>query len=308
VPVEGWFVAAVALKRAAGGPLGAFRGRRGGTVRVSKTGVVKATPTTGGGHVHAGLDTRRSEDYASGDEVLPDGEPAVGLGHGPGVPPTDPDAFAGSRELFEGLCGWLGGSEAVALTHGELEQRLTDESRELFCRIFQDHLELRSQREQRIESVLDSEGVRHANLESGHVRSLQSVFGELRVSRIAYRARGQRNLCPVDADLNLPAERHSHGLRRWAAVECARGSYEDACEAIEPGQKGRETLARAPQHRVSATLGWRYAGATRSSRRCCSVLPGLLKMRASPGWANTLRLDLSRVRGRHAGRAHPIAH
>lgn len=66
--------------------------------------------------MHAGFDTRRSEDYASGDEVLPGGEPAVELGHGPGVPPTDPDAFAGSRELFEGLCGWLGGSEAVALT------------------------------------------------------------------------------------------------------------------------------------------------------------------------------------------------
>lgn len=119
--------------------------------------------------------------------------------------------------------------------HGELEQRLTDESRELFCRLFQDHLELRSQREQRIESVVDCEGACHANLESGHTRSLESVFGEVRVSRIAYRARGQRNLCPADAHLNLPAERHSHGLRRWAAVECARGSYEDACEAIERG-------------------------------------------------------------------------
>ena len=42
--------------------------------------------------------------------------------------------------------------------------------------------------------------------------------------RTAYRAPGQRNLCPADGHLNLPAERHSHGLRRWAAVESARGS------------------------------------------------------------------------------------
>src|SRR5680860_751345 len=37
----------------------------------------------------------------------------------------------------------------------------------------------------------------------------------------------------VDAALNLPVERHSHGLRRLAAVEASRGSYDGAVEAIE---------------------------------------------------------------------------
>ena len=32
--------------------------------------------------------------------------------------------------------------------------------------------------------------------------------------------------------LNLPAERHSHGLRRLAAIESARGSFDAATEAI----------------------------------------------------------------------------
>jgi hypothetical protein len=53
------------------------------------------------------------------------------------------------------------------------------------------------------------------------------------VSRIAYRARGQRNLCPADALLNLPVEKHSHGLRRHAAIESSRGSFDDAVAAIE---------------------------------------------------------------------------
>ena len=36
----------------------------------------------------------------------------------------------------------------------------------------------------------------------------------------------------ADAGLNLPAEKHSHGLRRLAAVEACRGSFDDATNAI----------------------------------------------------------------------------
>jgi hypothetical protein len=33
--------------------------------------------------------------------------------------------------------------------------------------------------------------------------------------------------------LNLPEEKHSHGLRRLAAVEAARGSFDEAAGAVE---------------------------------------------------------------------------
>jgi hypothetical protein len=39
------------------------------------------------------------------------------------------------------------------------------------------------------------------------------VFGDVRVSRIAYRARGHSNLHPADEALNLPQEKQSHGAR-----------------------------------------------------------------------------------------------
>ena len=52
------------------------------------------------------------------------------------------------------------------------------------------------------------------------------------VTRLAYRPRGQANLHPADAALNLPVERHSHGLRRLAAIESTRGSFQDATDAI----------------------------------------------------------------------------
>jgi hypothetical protein len=45
-------------------------------------------------------------------------------------------------------------------------------------------------------------------------------------------ARGQENLYPADAQLNLPAEKHSHGMRRLAALEAPRSSFQHAQAAI----------------------------------------------------------------------------
>ena len=44
---------------------------------------------------------------------------------------------------------------------------------------------------------------------------------------------GHANLHPADTTLNLPPERHSHGLRWLAAVEIAGGSFEEVRESIE---------------------------------------------------------------------------
>jgi hypothetical protein len=134
--------------------------------------------------------------------------------------------------LYGRLVGFLGDDESAVLTHGELEARLSVDARELVRQLFQDHLDLRSAREERIDEVIDVDGDRHGAVEADHVRPLQTVFGSVTVSRLAYRCRGADNLHPADAALNLPAELHSHGLRALAAVESARGSFEEAAEAI----------------------------------------------------------------------------
>lgn len=140
--------------------------------------------------------------------------------------------FDASRAKFESLVVLLDGADAGALTHGQLEERLQVEGRELMRLLFQDHLDLRAGRERRAASVVDAAGVRRERVEAGRGRALASVFGELSVSRLAYRAGGYSDLHPADALLNLPAERHSHGLRMLAAVESSRGSFDDAAAAV----------------------------------------------------------------------------
>jgi hypothetical protein len=141
------------------------------------------------------------------------------------------EAFGGSRAGFEDIAGWLDGTEAASLAHGELEDDLGRRGQDLLRRLLQDHLDLRARREERVE-VVGAEGAARGSVEAGHTRLLTTVFGAVGVERLAYRHRGEANLHPADAALNLPAERHSHGLRRLAAVESSRGSFEDAAEAI----------------------------------------------------------------------------
>jgi hypothetical protein len=93
---------------------------------------------------------------------------------------------------------------------------------------------LRAAREARRDDVVAAgvDGPR-TRVERGHGRTLTTVFGQVVVERLAYRALGARNLYPADAVLNLPGTEHSHGLRRLAAIEAARGSFGAAAAAIE---------------------------------------------------------------------------
>ncbi len=146
---------------------------------------------------------------------------------------AQPAAFTGSRDRFEAVLSWLEGEQAATLSHGELEERLQVDARELFRQLLQEHLDLRAQTETRIADVMDEGRVPRPSAETGHARALATVFGGVEVRRIAYRRRGQANLHPADAVLNLPTEKHSHGLRHLAAIESSRGSFDGAVQAIE---------------------------------------------------------------------------
>jgi hypothetical protein len=160
------------------------------------------------------------------------------------------DDFSASRARFEQVCGFMGGEEASSLTHGELEARLTIDVRDLVRQLYQDHLDLRAAREERLGEVTDAEGTGRGSVEAGHVRPLRTIFGEVGVTRLAYRRRGEGNLYPADAALNLPRELHSHGLRELSAIESSRGSFEEASEAVRRATGA--TLAKRQVEQLAA--------------------------------------------------------
>jgi len=144
---------------------------------------------------------------------------------------TGPEGFTAAREQFATILGWLDGAASSGLEHAELEGQLDVAGRELLRLLLQDHVDLRAVRESRV-AVVGADGSHRTRVETGHTRALGTIFGQVTVTRIAYRGPGQPNLHPSDAALNLPVEKHSHGLRQLAAIESSRGSFDGAVEAI----------------------------------------------------------------------------
>jgi len=155
--------------------------------------------------------------------------------------------FAASRERFEQLVETMGSPKALGMTHRELEDLLTVEGREVLRQLYQDHVTLRGPG-LAAEQVVDRVGAVHSHMRV-QGRELETVFGTVRVERAGYGGRGLDSLHPLDAELNLPAERYSHGVRRRLAVEAARGSFDAAVEAV-----ATTTGAHVPKRQAEAVV------------------------------------------------------
>ncbi|MGH9365519.1 MAG: ISKra4 family transposase, partial [Thermoanaerobaculia bacterium] len=129
------------------------------------------------------------------------------------------------------MVGFLKSSEAGELTESQLERAVGERIRELARRLIQAHVEERGPGDAACE-VRGSDGVVRER-ERVHERGVQTIFGEVRVSRVGYGADGVRGLHPLDAELNLPEELYSLEVRRRAAEEAAKQSFDETVASLE---------------------------------------------------------------------------
>jgi hypothetical protein len=175
-------------------------------------------------------------------------------------------ALAGPAEQFAALAAWTA-DEAGYLDHGERETVIGDEGRELQRRLLQATFDLGAAREQRAQGVVSAAGIRHGTVEEGHGRGVTSVFGPVRVARLAYRNRREPNLYPADARLVLPGDPYSLGMRAMAAFHLAGGGFGQAQEVIEARTGvtvGRAQLTGLAED-LAAWTGDFYAGRSRDA-------------------------------------------
>ena len=151
-------------------------------------------------------------------------------------------ALAGPAEQFAGLAAWAA-DEARFCDHGEREKVIGEEGRELQRLLLQAAFDIDSAREQRAAQVTSAAGIRHGTVEAGHGRGVTSVFGPVRVTRLAYRNRREPNLYPADARQVLPDDPYSLGMRSLAAFHLAAGGFGQAQEVI--GARTGVTVGRA---------------------------------------------------------------
>ena len=138
--------------------------------------------------------------------------------------------FREARQLFEEMVDWLSSQSACGLEHGELEENLFVNGNELLRRLLQGYLDRRSDDE--IEECLGSDGSKRTHKRK-LTRKLTTIFGTVIVRRIGYGGRKTTSLSPLDAELNLPTEQYSHGIRQKVATEVALNGFNSTVETIK---------------------------------------------------------------------------
>ncbi len=140
------------------------------------------------------------------------------------------DGFTVARDDLETLISALKSGAAAAMSHSALEQLLSERGQELLRKLLQAHLDSRGPGEA-AGPVRGADGIERDQARL-HERELSTIFGGVRVRRLGYGAEGAESLHPLDGELNLPAEQYSFGLRRRAAEEAAKVSFEETVKSL----------------------------------------------------------------------------
>jgi hypothetical protein len=96
--------------------------------------------------------------------------------------------------------------------HGEVEEWIPRAGTELLRLLLQGHLDLRAAREAKREALRGADGVLRMHCRKHCERALMTLFGQVTVRRMRYGMAGHDSVFPLDAQLNLPADKYSHAL------------------------------------------------------------------------------------------------
>jgi hypothetical protein len=145
--------------------------------------------------------------------------------------------------MFEEMVDWLSSESVCGLEHGELENKLFVNGNELLRKLLQGYLDRRSD-DDIVGDCLGSDGAKRTHKRKLS-RKLTTIFGTVIVRRIGYGGRKITSLNPLDAELNLPTEQYSHGVRQRVASEVALNGFNSTVEIIK-----KTTAAQVPKRQV----------------------------------------------------------
>ena len=178
---------------------------------------------------------------------------------------TATDPFADTRAAFERLLRVARSEETQRMKHSDLERLLAKEGQQLMRQLYQDCVDEQAQAEV-ADEVVDAQGRQRTRKRQQH-RELETIFGTVGVDRSGYGAQGEASLHPLDAQLNLPDERYSLELRRRAALEASKSSFDETVETLhrytgaEIGKRQVEELVRRAAEDFDAFYEQRHQAA-----------------------------------------------
>ncbi|MDJ0571698.1 MAG: ISKra4 family transposase [Pleurocapsa sp. MO_192.B19] len=144
------------------------------------------------------------------------------------------DYFKPAHEQYHQLIKTLSASDSQGWEHGEVERYINEDGTELLRRLFQSHLDLRYAQEEYQTEVVGADGEVRPHRRKKTKRQLETIFGEVVVTRVGYstQKRGLSALYPADGQLNLSTDKYSDELRRRVATEASKVSFAETKTTI----------------------------------------------------------------------------
>lgn len=177
------------------------------------------------------------------------------------------EVFDAACEQFESMLTELGSEESMHMEHAEVESLISRMGMELKRRLLQGYFDLRAAREPRREDVAGPDGKILTRCRSNCEVSLMTLFGKVVVKRKGYSSPGAKSRFPLGADLNLPPDMYSHGLRRRVAGEVAGSFFEQVVSSIRTTTGGKVPKRQTEEIAVAAARDFDSFYARRQVRR-----------------------------------------
>ena len=140
--------------------------------------------------------------------------------------------FSDANKQLEHMIEHLQSDNCCNNEHGDIEQYIQKEGFEVLRCLFQGYLDLKAENEKIVSNICTDEGIHLNHTKHGTKRKLTTLFGDVIVKRKSYSQRLQKSVFPLDAQLNLPSDQYSDGIRHRVAIEARKSSYDEVVESV----------------------------------------------------------------------------
>lgn len=162
---------------------------------------------------------------------------------------TDLPLFTEVKQQFDDMLAYLVADQAAVLEHGDLERYLEQQGNELLRRMLQAHFTHRAQQEQPLPKMPFSAHSRRQRHRARTQRTLQTIYGPVTVQRMGYSAEDEPSVFPLDAQLNLPGDRYSEGVRLRVVANAVHSAFDVSLKQLD-----LNTAAHVPKRQALALV------------------------------------------------------
>jgi hypothetical protein len=138
----------------------------------------------------------------------------------------DQNCFQFAEEKFCEMTDFLKNKQSHELELSELENHIKHDGRELMRRLLVGHLEERGVGDVGL-NVTGTDGVNRTHKRI-RIRTIKTIFGEIKIKRLGYSAKNTSSLFPLDAMLNLPVINVSYVLQKNLVLEVIKSSFDES--------------------------------------------------------------------------------